>query len=156
MVAYWDAGQKCVFANAAYVEWFGKTPAEMAGISLKELLGPLYEKNLPYILGALAGERQVFERRITLPSGDTRDSIATYTPDFVDGVARGFVAHVAEVTSLRLREAALQQTIQEVVAILEKTKHSFRSKELGVLRKRLQELGPKTAPDPAILGASTR
>ncbi len=36
-------------------------------MSLKELLGPLYEKNLPYILAALRGEKQVFERQIRLP-----------------------------------------------------------------------------------------
>ncbi len=114
MVAYWDANQRCVFSNNAYQEWFGKSPKEMMGMSLKELLGPsLYKKNFPYILGALRGEKQVFERQIPLPGGGVRESIATYTPDIVDGVVRGFSVHVADVTLLREREAALEHVIHE-------------------------------------------
>lgn len=118
MVAYWDSNQQCAFSNDAYREWFGRTPEEMVGMSMRELLGPLYEKNLSYILGALKGEKQVFERRIQLPGGEVRDSIATYTPDIVDGDVRGFWAHVTDVTSIRERETALQRAIQERDAAL--------------------------------------
>ena len=113
MVAYWDFNQRCVFSNDAYRDWFGKSPEEMVGMSMRELLGPLYEKNLPYILAALSGETQVFERQIPLPGGGLRESIATYTPDIVDGVVRGFSVHVADVTILREREAALVRAIRE-------------------------------------------
>ena len=114
MVAYWNCDQRCVFANHAYREWFGRPPEEMVDLPIKELLGPsLYEKNLAYILGALGGEKQVFERRITLPDGCVRAGIATYIPDVMDGKVRGFWAHVADVTILREREAALRQTIEE-------------------------------------------
>jgi PAS domain-containing protein len=81
MVAYWDAEERCLFSNDAYREWFGKTPEEMRGTYLKDLLGPLYVLNLPYIEGALSGTKQIFERRIPLPTGGFRDSITTYTPD---------------------------------------------------------------------------
>ena len=118
MVAYWDFNQRCVFSNDAYRHWFGKSPEEMVGMSLKELLGPLYEKNLPYILGALRGEKQVFERQIPIPGGGFRESIATYTPDSINGVVCGFSVHVADVTILREREAALERTIRERDAAL--------------------------------------
>lgn len=113
MVAYWDSNQRCVFANDAYREWFGRDPRTMVGISLQELLGALYPLNLPYIERVLRGERQVFERRIPLPGGGARDSIATYTPDVVDGVVRGFSVHVADVSALREREAELRSIIAE-------------------------------------------
>lgn len=113
MVAFWDHDQKCVFANSAYMEWFGRSPEEMKAITLKELLGPLYEKNLPYILGALRGEKQIFERQIPLPQGGVRESIATYTPEIVDGVLLGFSVHVADVTLLRDRERALEVALWE-------------------------------------------
>ena len=138
MVAYWDANQRCVFSNSAYQEWFGKSPEQMLGMTMLELLGPLYEKNLPYIQGAVKGELQVFERRIPLPGGGFRDSVATYTPDIIGGVVRGFSVHVADVTRLRQRETALAQTIRDVIQTLEKTKDSFRSKDLGKLRQQLQ------------------
>ena len=118
MLAYWDADQRCVFSNDAYRDWFGKSPEQMKGMAMKELLGPLYDLNLPYILAALKGERQVFERLIPLPGGGTRDSIATYTPDRVNGVVRGFSVHVADVTPLREREAALERVIRERDAAL--------------------------------------
>lgn len=113
MVAYWDSEQRCLFSNEAYREWFGKSPAEMLGMSMQDLLGPLYALNLPYIHGALRGEPQQFERHILLPQGGAKDSIATYTPDVEGGVVRGFWVHVADVTPLRMREAQLERAITE-------------------------------------------
>ena len=81
MLAYWDTNQVCRFANRAYIEWFGKNPEEMIGkITMKELLGPLYEKNLPHIKLALGGVKQVFEREIPLPGGGSRHSTSTTRP----------------------------------------------------------------------------
>ncbi len=110
MVAYWNQDQVCVIANAAYREWFGKAKAEVVGMTMRQLLGPLYEKNAPYIDAAFAGERQVFEREIPLPGGTgSRHSLATYTPHFVDGRVRGIFVHVADVTQLKRLELQLQR-----------------------------------------------
>ena len=98
MVAYWNTALRCVFANDAYLVWFGRTPQEMDGMPMQQLLGPLFALNLPYIQGALGGTKQVFERQIKLPGGETRETIATYTPDSVDGQVLGFSVHVADVT----------------------------------------------------------
>ncbi|MEO6996295.1 MAG: PAS domain-containing protein [Lacunisphaera sp.] len=116
MVAYWDNDQKCVFANESYQTWFGRDRQEMVGISMRLLLGPLYVKNLPYIQAALLGITQNFERQITLPSGVKRDTVATYTPDILDGIVLGFSVFVADVTPLRDRELALEKVITELVA----------------------------------------
>lgn len=113
MIAYWDTNECCIFANNAYLHWFGKSPEQMSGITLKELLGPIYDKNLPYIKGALSGEKQIFERTIKTPLGDIRESIATYTPDIIDGVIYGFSVQVADVTLLRQREKELIAAIAE-------------------------------------------
>ena len=108
MLAYWDKNLICQFANAAYRDWFGKTREEMVGkISIKELLGPIYDKNLPYILGVLEGKRQTFEREIRTPSGSMRHSLANYFPDIVNGEVRGFFVHVADITNLKLLEREL-------------------------------------------------
>jgi len=108
MLAYWDKNLVCRFANSAYVDWFGKSKEEMIDkITIKELLGPLFEKNLPYITGAMKGEIQTFEREIPLPSGDTRHSLANYYPDIVNGEVIGFFVHVADVTPLKFLENEL-------------------------------------------------
>lgn len=114
MIAYWDRDQNCIFANEAYLLWFGRRQEEMIGMSLQELLGPsLYRRNLPHILAALRGEKQVFERQIACWDGKLRDCMATYTPDVAEGVVNGFSVLVADVTVLRQREVALEQTIRE-------------------------------------------
>ena len=109
MVAYWNQDRVCVIANAAYREWFGKIKEEVVGMTMQQLLGPLYEKNVPYIDAAFAGEKQIFEREIPLPSGEgSRHSLATYTPHIVDGRVRGIFVHVADVTQLKRLELQLQ------------------------------------------------
>lgn len=109
MLAYWDKDLVCRFANSAYVDWFGKKKEEMVNkITLKELLGPLYEKNLPYISGALKGKIQTFEREIPLPTGVIRHSLANYYPDIVNGEVLGFFVHVADVTPMKLLEKELR------------------------------------------------
>ena len=108
MVAYWDANQVCVFANSAYRDWFGMTRRELIGLTMEELLGPLYLKNLPYIRAAYEGQKQVFEREIPAPDGRVRHGLATYTPHFVDGQVRGIFVHVADVTPLKALEHELR------------------------------------------------
>ena len=114
MVAYWDASERCRFVNAAYREWFGRTRPQLIGTTLKELLGPLYELNLPHIRAVLAGRQQVFERAIPDPvTGIPRDSLATYTPDLVDGKVVGFYVHVADATTIKERERELARVVAE-------------------------------------------
>jgi PAS domain S-box-containing protein len=103
MLAYWDKDLVCRYANDAYLEWFGYTPQEMIGkMTLPQLLGDtLYQKNRPYIEAALAGKVQVFEREISTPVGESRQSLATYNPDIIDGEVVGFFVHVADITQLK-------------------------------------------------------
>jgi len=49
MLAYWDSDLRCLFANRAYEVWFGVAPETLPGKHISELLGPLYQRNLPYI-----------------------------------------------------------------------------------------------------------
>lgn len=114
MVAYWDASETCLFANEAYKAWFGKSREEVIGMSMQDLLGPIYALNAPFIRAALNGDSQTFERRIPTPDGTGfRESIATYTPDRVGATVRGFFVHVADTTPLMERERALQAVIAE-------------------------------------------
>ncbi len=110
MVAYWNVDERCQFANAAYQQWFGVTMREMLGKSLRDLLGPIYLLNEPYIRGALRGEAQRFERAIPNPTnGQVRQVLAIYMPDIEDGVVHGFVALATEIT----KEYHLQQALLE-------------------------------------------
>lgn len=113
MVAYWDINQTCIFSNDAHQQWFGKSPEQMRGMTIIELLGPaIYKRNLPHLLAVLKGKKQVFERQITDAAGVLRQAIFTYTPDAIKGRVWGFTVHGADVTVLREREAALEKAIR--------------------------------------------
>jgi diguanylate cyclase (GGDEF)-like protein/PAS domain S-box-containing protein len=107
MVGYWDSQLRNVVANAAYVDFFGRTPDELKGRHIRELLGEeLYAKNERYIRAALAGEPQLFDREIIDPTGTPRYTQASYIPDIVDGEVRGFSVLVTDITARRVAERA--------------------------------------------------
>ena len=113
-LAYWDKDLVCGYVNAAYEEWFGKTAKQMVGkMTLRELLGPVYELNLPYINGVLEGKPQTFEREVhTL--GGIRHSIANYFPKIVAGEVVGFFVHVADITPIKELEKELLQSNETI------------------------------------------
>ena len=125
MIAYWDKDLICRFANAPYLKWFGQKSEDMIGkMTIRELLGPLYEKNLPFITGVLHGEPQTFEREIPLPSGETRSTLANYFPDIKDGEVKGFFVHVGDVHDLKMLQKDLIRS-NEVVIDQNKRLHNF-------------------------------
>jgi PAS domain S-box-containing protein len=108
MVGYWDSELLNRMANEAYVEFFGRSPEEMHGTHIRDLLGPEhYAKNLPYIDGALRGEKHLFDREISTPSGEVRCTQASYIPDVGDGEVRGFFVLVTDITERRRIEEEL-------------------------------------------------
>lgn len=110
MLAYWDSQQRCRFANLAYERWFGVCREKLLGTSIRDLLGQeLFAKNEPYIQGALAGKRQIFERIVPGPDGVQRNSLAEYIPHVVDGVVHGFMVQVTELTELKQIQEALRR-----------------------------------------------
>jgi two-component system sensor histidine kinase/response regulator len=117
MIGYWDAELRCRFANAAYLEWFGRRPEDMLGIRIQDLMGEtLFRKNEPYIRAALRGETQHFERTLVKADGSTGYTLASYIPDVVDGQVRGFNVLVADVTDLKLAELKLAALNRELAA----------------------------------------
>lgn len=110
MVGYWDKDLRCRFANKAYVEWFGRQPEELIGISLQELLGErVFKLNEPYARAALAGQEQQFERELTKADGTLGHTWAHYVPDFSGGEVRGFFVKVSDVTALKSTQLALEE-----------------------------------------------
>ncbi len=110
MLAYWDRQLLCRFANRAYETWFGVSPDQLLGTSVRDLLGPdLFALNEPFMRKALEGERQLFERIVPGPGGVQRHSLAEYIPDWVDGEVRGFLVQVTNVTELRETQASLHR-----------------------------------------------
>ncbi|MFM2067405.1 MAG: hypothetical protein RLZZ584_2314 [Pseudomonadota bacterium] len=121
LIGYWDRKLINRFANRACSAWFGLGPGQLTGRHIGELMGPqLYERNLPYIQGALLGLDQSFEHTVPGPDGQgERHWLAHYLPDRAGGEVRGFyvVMHdVSELVGSRLRLAA---ALRETEALLQ-------------------------------------
>ncbi|MGZ5303115.1 MAG: ATP-binding protein [Bacteroidia bacterium] len=117
MLAYWDKDLVCRFANAAYLQWFGKCQEEMVDkITMQDLLGKeLFDENLPYIKMVLSGKKQTFERAIPIPgSTEKRASLANYYPDIVDGEVKGFIVHVADVSTMKSLHRELEGSFETI------------------------------------------
>jgi PAS domain S-box-containing protein len=110
MVAYWDKDLRCRFANRAYVEWFGRQPEELIGITLQELLGErVFKLNEGHVQAALAGSEQQFERELTKADGRLAHTWAHYVPDVSGSEVRGFFVKVSDVTALKSTQLALEE-----------------------------------------------
>jgi diguanylate cyclase (GGDEF)-like protein/PAS domain S-box-containing protein len=110
MVGYWDKQLVCRFANKRYLEWFGKTPDQMIGLSMQSVLGEkLFQQNLPFIRNVLSGEQQQFERAIPKPDGSLGYVLADYVPDRdAAGSINGFIALITNITRMREADAAIR------------------------------------------------
>jgi len=124
MVAYWDSDLRCRFANKPYLIWFGKSPENIIGTSIQNLLGEaLFNLNKPYIHKALAGESQQFERILTRADGTDCYTWANYIPDIdVTRRVNGFFVLVTDISpikkaenDLRLAASVFQNTIEGIM-----------------------------------------
>lgn len=148
MIGYWDRDLRNRFANADYRRWFGKSPEEIHGHRIEELLGPeLYAKNKPYIDAALAGQRQDFDRSIPGPDGMLRHSQASYIPDLRDGQVVGFFVLVTDVTERVHAEQALAKLAKDREILLKEVYHRVKN-NLQVVQSLLSLQG-RTVQDAA-------
>ena len=107
MIGYWDSAQRNQFGNRSYVDYYGLTPAQMRGMHMRDVIGEeKYQRNLPQIQAALAGESPMFERITVDLQGQARNTLVSYVPDLAQGEVIGFYCFVNDVTPLKRARAA--------------------------------------------------
>lgn len=115
LVGYWDKNLNNIFCNAAYTEFYGKTPEEIYGIHISELLPPkYYESNKPYLDLALKGEMQTFRRTMYNIHGDKFEVNAKYIPDIQDGEVQGIFVVVEDITEIVKKEDQVQMLLEVI------------------------------------------
>jgi len=110
-VAYVDAQERYQFNNLAYERAFGKSPAELYGKTVRELLGDAaYQAAEPHIRTVLSGEPVTFQSEMS-KDGSYVHYEAHYIPQFAtdDGRVLGFHAVVSDITRQKLEERRLVQ-----------------------------------------------
>lgn len=93
MVSYWSAFLECSYANAAFLDWFGKPDStDVVSLNLAELLGHSLATFEPFLMEVLNGVASDFE--IAWQPTDGRDlkyALFRLVPDFSGEVVRGFM-----------------------------------------------------------------
>jgi PAS domain S-box-containing protein len=108
LIGYWDATLHNRFGNRAYQEWFGVAQERVPGMHMRDVIGESsVQRAAPYIEGALRGEEQLFEYKVsTRPGQPRRHCQAHFIPDQEpDGRVAGFYSFVTDVTPVKAAQA---------------------------------------------------
>jgi PAS domain S-box-containing protein len=115
LISSWGTDLRARFANSAHLDWFGRTPVEMEGLPLRELLGDAgFERDRPYIEGALRGQPQHFQSSLCKADGTTAHTLTTFIPEWVDGHVHGFNVVLTDVTTVKQAELQLTALNQQL------------------------------------------
>nr|WP_229223493.1 PAS domain-containing protein [Duganella sp. sic0402] len=130
MVAYWDADQRCRFANRYFLDWHGQDQQAIIGARMPDVVGAAqYAEGEPYVMAALAGEPQGFAGQLQWPSGEISHTWVNYIPDKDDTDAVvGFFVLVSDVTELKEIELHLQQVNEELMVARDRAEAASRAK----------------------------
>ncbi|WP_065260527.1 PAS domain-containing hybrid sensor histidine kinase/response regulator [Pseudomonas bananamidigenes] len=135
LISYVDREERFRLNNAAYLDWYGLTPQELCGRTIREVIGEeAYFLRAPYIAEALAGRPCSFSLYTPHRDGSQRHALMNYLPRHgPDGAVNGFYIFVIDETERKKTEEALRnlnETLEERV--------SARTEQLARANQRLQ------------------
>jgi two-component system sensor histidine kinase/response regulator len=115
LVAYWDAGLRCQFANQPFLDWLGRGADAVIGQPVAALVPPeQFAQVAPHVHGVLEGKRQSFARELQKSSGEMFHAWVNFIPDFdAEGNVRGFYMLHADVTDLKRTQSQLVQALRQ-------------------------------------------
>jgi PAS domain S-box-containing protein len=123
LVSYIDAERRYRFCNVAYERWFGCKKHEIAGKHMTAVLGTeAFEHIRHHVDTALAGNTVTFEAHVPYRHGGERFIEATYIPDRdAQGLIRGFVALVSDISGRKRLETAREATAKQTERLMKIT-----------------------------------
>jgi PAS domain S-box-containing protein len=118
LISYISPDFRYLLTNQPYETWFERPRHEINGHTMEEVLGSAaWERLRSHAEKALAGEHVTYE--VEVPYRGTRGTrwiSASYTPDTgEDGITRGFVAHVMDITAHKRIEQALRESEERLL-----------------------------------------
>ena len=119
LISYVDAERRYRFNNMAYERFFGLSPKQLFGKTMREVLGDAsYEEVRPHVDRALAGEVVTLELHLPYARAGERDVVVSYIPDVgVGGRVLGFYVLVSDVSQIRDSERRERQRMLELAHV---------------------------------------
>lgn len=120
LIAYVDRRQRYRFNNQAYEHWFGQSPTDIYGQSLKALMGAAHYQSIrKHIKTALVGNQVTYESELTLKDGRCHSVSVTYIPHVeATGKAtpqiKGFFALTTDISDRK----AIERMKDEFIAVV--------------------------------------
>lgn len=123
LLSYVDDQERIRFATHALAAWFGTTPEDIIGKSLRELHGAdAYEFFAPWLRRALAGEAVQYERAGRHADGRSLWISVNLSPHSdASGKVVGVFSSALEVTELKRTHDALGRALEEIASHMENT-----------------------------------
>jgi PAS domain S-box-containing protein len=111
LVAFYDAGHVCRFANDFHREWYGREPAELVGRHMCELIGqPHFDNRLPFLRQVAEGRPVAFDAEVPHRDGSLHDCALRYMPRMGE---RGFEGCYVLVFDVGRRQRELAEMLDE-------------------------------------------
>ena len=119
LIGYVDSDHRYQFGNKAFEEWFGKSPAEIEGRSVRDVIGAeRYEAILPNITSALAGDPVSYSMVASFPDGSPHHIDVAFVPNIeADGNVAGFFVLARDVTDQVEAQAASRRSRDELAHV---------------------------------------
>ena len=112
VLSHWTRDCRLSFASRAFAGRWNVEPETLYGKTVGEVFGEeAFESLRPYIDRVLSGEKVAFELELPYHQLGMRYVQASYTPEIgSDGMVRGFLAAIVDMTERRHAEVALLRT----------------------------------------------
>jgi PAS domain S-box-containing protein len=126
-----DARGDCVYVNERWSEITGLTAEQARGAGWAATLHPDDRARVfdEWYRATEAGGEFVAEYRCLQPTGEVRWVVARALPESSDGIVRGYVGSVADVTDRKQAELKRERLLQQERAAREEAEHLARAKD---------------------------
>jgi PAS domain S-box-containing protein len=151
LIGYWDRQGQIRFGNHAHHDWLGIDPDRLAGMHVRDALGPvLYARHQPHIEAALAGQPQEFEHQMPPMAGHPARIVRVeYHPDPDEqGRIQGFYVNFTDLTLLVQARNEAQEVARVKSTFLANMSHEIRTPMnaiVGLSRLALEKALPDDA-----------
>jgi PAS domain S-box-containing protein len=130
-LAYYDKDLNCRFANRAHASRYGRSPEEMAGENLSNLLSARrLPEILPHVAEALSGQSQTFESETVDAQGSRSYFEVHYIPDLRKGSVEGIFIELHDVSERRRTEEFVLEANRDLEErVRERTTELYQSEQ---------------------------